>query len=424
MQVDVAIIGGGPAGCAAALTLGKRPDIRTLLIERGDYSRAKVGESLSPGVRSLLQYLGLWERFDREQRHSLMGNEAAWGSEDLGAMDFIFTLHGAGWALDRRAFEAMLAEEAEAAGATLWRETSVGACTWHGTQWRIGTTRGAVTARYLLDAAGRTSGLSLAQGARRLRNDTLVALCAVLPRAGRMAQVTRVEAVPEGWWYAAPLPSGAAMCCLFTDAGLSHAAGLADPARWSQALARTRHIAPLLRAEAPQVQVLPAFSGLLSDTNPALPMVAAGDAAAARDPLSSSGIPNAMASGIQAARVAADHLFGSGALAQGYRDSLLLDHQAYLRAHWRTYRTETRWPEAPFWRFRAAQARRAPGAVVRRRAVRERSIFVPGPVSDWIRRAASEEQTQLALMTRARAAFPALPDERLMLAVEELTEPV
>ncbi|WP_138919434.1 hypothetical protein [Oceanicola sp. S124] len=92
-----------------------------------------------------------------------------------------------------------------------------------------------------------------------------------------------------------------------------------------------------------------------------------GDAAAWRDPLSSSGIPTTVASGVQAARVAADHLFGSGALAQGHRGSIMLDHQAYLRAHWRCDQTRTRWPDHPFWHFRAAQVRRVPGARVRRR---------------------------------------------------------
>ena len=104
-DLDVAIIGGGPAGTAAALTLAKRGDMAVTVFERGAYDRPKVGESLSPGVRGLLQYLNLWERFEAEQTLSLFGTEAAWGSDTLGSMDFILTLHGAGWALDRRRFE-------------------------------------------------------------------------------------------------------------------------------------------------------------------------------------------------------------------------------------------------------------------------------------------------------------------------------
>ena len=95
-DVDVAVIGGGPAGTAAAITLRKRDDINVCVIETGDYHHPKVGESLSPGARALLQYLGLWEQFETENHLSMLGSEAAWGSETLGSMDFILTLHGAG----------------------------------------------------------------------------------------------------------------------------------------------------------------------------------------------------------------------------------------------------------------------------------------------------------------------------------------
>lgn len=60
---DVVIIGGGPAGISAALTLLKRTDISVLVVEAGHYDRPKSGESLSPGVRNLLDYLAVWDDF-------------------------------------------------------------------------------------------------------------------------------------------------------------------------------------------------------------------------------------------------------------------------------------------------------------------------------------------------------------------------
>lgn len=51
---DVAVVGGGPAGCAAAIT-SARAGLRTILFERGRYPRHKVcGEFISPEAHEIL----------------------------------------------------------------------------------------------------------------------------------------------------------------------------------------------------------------------------------------------------------------------------------------------------------------------------------------------------------------------------------
>lgn len=423
-NVDVAIIGGGPAGSAAAITLRKRDDISVAVIERGDYTNVKVGESLSPGARGLLQYLGLWERFEQEQRLSLLGTEASWGSDRLGTMDFILTLHGAGWALDRRRFEEMMAERAQVSGATLLKRSKVSACEYDGARWHLDIDGRAMTARYVIDAAGRTSPFSLGPNVHRQRNDTLTAVTARLPRADGCSQMTRVEAIADGWWYASPLPSGETIVCLFSDASRIHSSRLADPDTWAKALGKTRYISALVKPRCyrpDRLHSTAAFSSLLSGHDDRRPMIAAGDAIAARDPLSSSGIPNAMGSGIQAARVAADWLFGKGELGAAYLDSVSQDHFAYLKTHWQTYRTETRWPTAPFWAFRAAKVSRRPETVVRARPDGVPSIFVPARISKLIQDTAQTDKPLVDVVTQLRHTCPDIPDERLILAVEDLT---
>ena len=252
----------------------------------------------------------------------------------------------------------------------------------------------------------------------------LTAVTARLPRASGTAQMTRVEAFEDGWWYAAPLPSGQTIVCLFSDADRIHAARLSKPHMWWQALRATRHIAALISpgcAGPTKLESQPAFSSLLSGDDPSRPMIAAGDAIAARDPLSSSGIPNAMGSGIQAARVAADWLFGKGQLRAAYLDGVARDHFAYLKTHWQTYRTEHRWPAAPFWAFRSAHVTRRPDARVQARSDAAASIFVPARVARLIQQAAQTNAPFIDIVTRARALCPNIPDERLILAVEDLT---
>ena len=420
---DVIIIGGGPAGTAAALTLAKRREINVAVLEAGHYDQPKVGESLSPGVRSLLQYLGVWQAFENEHTLSMLGNEAAWGSETLGGMDFILTLHGEGWALDRLAFDAMLAREAAARGIHLKTGMRVNACNYDGQCWKVDAGGQTLKARYIIDAAGRVSSISLAHGAIRQRNDALTAITARIKSTSPLPHTARIEAFQHGWIYASPLPSGEVIVCLFSDAHVIHQLGFNHPDRWWKQIMETRHIAPYFDPqEVPsQLKIVPAFSSRLVETRQALPMIAAGDAAVARDPLSSSGIPNAIGSGIQAARVAADSLFGEGRLRGAYQEALSMDHHQYLRAHWKTYQVEKRWSSSDFWRFRSNEIKRHPKTMVVARASVKDSIFVPSRVSRWVRSETVEARSQYELAIAARTQFPDLPDERLLLGIEDLT---
>ena len=59
-RATVAVIGGGPAGASAALTLA-RHGIPALLLEQSDGSGNPDGECLAPTANPLLHRLGLYE---------------------------------------------------------------------------------------------------------------------------------------------------------------------------------------------------------------------------------------------------------------------------------------------------------------------------------------------------------------------------
>ena len=78
----------------------------------------------------------------------------------------------------------------------------------------------------------------------------------------------------------------------------------------------------------------------------------AGDAAMTWDPLSGQGICKALESGMHAARAIDCALNGDNHGLNDYAQWTRTQFDGYLQSRAKYYRTEQRWPDAPFWRRR------------------------------------------------------------------------
>ena len=60
---DVLVIGGGPGGsCAAALA--RQRNYRTLLVEKCEFPRFRIGESMLPASNAILRATGAWPKLE------------------------------------------------------------------------------------------------------------------------------------------------------------------------------------------------------------------------------------------------------------------------------------------------------------------------------------------------------------------------
>jgi flavin-dependent dehydrogenase len=215
-----------------------------------------------------------------------------------------------------------------------------------------------LTALQLIDASGRRAALGRKLGAQRNVVDRLIGLTVYVScETTRVSsQTILIEAAPDGWWYSTPLPGDRAVITFMTDADLVRSDGESIPKAFARKFSQTKYV----RARFPELSKLPPVHINSAQSQTLSPCVdrdwvAAGDAAASYDPLSSLGIGHAVLSGIQAARIAHERLNGNESLADAYGGDVARNYAAYRTRLTALYDAERRWPAQLFWSRRQRQ---------------------------------------------------------------------
>jgi flavin-dependent dehydrogenase len=218
---DVAVIGGGPAGSAAATLLARR-GYKVIALEKARHPRFHIGESLLPMNLPLFERLGVLDKVralgvfksgadfeaDNERGYNTFAFARAIGNSPPHAYQV--------W---RQDFDKMLYEHARECGADAREGHEVLAVEQNGpraTRLEVRADDGcnyAIQARYVVDASGRDAFLAAKKHLRRKNREHQSAAIfghfrGAEARSGEDAGNISIYRFKHGWMWMIPLPQG------------------------------------------------------------------------------------------------------------------------------------------------------------------------------------------------------------------------
>jgi len=314
---DVLIIGGGPGGSTAA-AYARQHDLRTLLVEKCEFPRFRIGESMLPTSNAILRETGAWPKI-----------EAAGFIPKYGAMFYLANGPGekevdfrnslipgleSTYQVERAKFDGILLDHARSVGTEVRMQTTVRAIEsdGEGNRVELESTAGrqTVTARWVLDASGRDNFFTTDQK-RAIDPPTSAKRMAVyshfhgVPRpSGRRAGHTIVVRLETGWFWIIPIDEQRTSVGLVTTLEAMRRANLEPAELFRQAVDGSPRLRELMGHATPTMEFRVTsdytyFRRELARER----LLLVGDAAGFFDPIFSSGVYMSLWSAQQAVKL-------------------------------------------------------------------------------------------------------------------------
>jgi 2-polyprenyl-6-methoxyphenol hydroxylase-like FAD-dependent oxidoreductase len=385
---DIAVIGAGPAGLAAACLLAAQ-GLKVVLFgdDRLHNQQQRLGETLSPTALDALAELDLVQDFLALRLPLVRGFQSTWGSEQIQWRPSTSMARGGGWFLDRRELIALLHQRATGLGVRLLNECvhQVSRCD-----------RSSVVSIQTSDREFKSSLVVYATGRWRAKAsppakwhvlDKMVACFVVLPAAKDPPDhAVRIDALENGWLYSVSEPSGRRVVALFTDgdlmqvlrSGYSHIVEALPHAPSISEVVSAAELPP--HAETTAISASTLFRRFAHGHR----WIACGEAAQTLDPLTSQGIASALNDGLDAAHTVVNVLQGDIESALQRETRRRRQFCEYMRTRLGYYHVEQRWPDSRFWKRRSdpSQLRSLVSSFRPAREALEQASWRPPPDDD------------------------------------------
>lgn len=271
---DVVIVGGGPSGSTVGTLLKKyAPDLSVAILERENFPRDHIGESLLPPINEILDEMGVWDRVEAANFPIKIGATYRWGRTSelwdlqfLPAEDFIEEPRPAklmgqrtrtAFQVDRAIYDKILLDRAAELGCEVREGTRVAKVHRQGDEITHLELDGGdrVVAKHYVDASGNAGVLQKALGIpidapTTLRN---IAIWDYWQNADWAVEIgiggTRIQVLSLGWGWIWFIPMGPTRTSigLVVPAEYYKKSGLRPAELYAKALAEEPRIVELTR---------------------------------------------------------------------------------------------------------------------------------------------------------------------------------
>lgn len=311
---DAIVIGGGPGGSAIS-TLLAQAGRKILQLEREEFPRYHIGESLLSGTADLLKKLGVLEKMEQAHFIKKFGVSWIWGvKRDLWTVyfkDALATPYDFGYQVERGPFDEMLLDNAREHGVNALERHQVVNLTWEGSRVNgveyesaATGTKTTVEAPWVIDASGQSNFITRQVATKRWDEKLAnMALWNYWENAYRPEGIdagnTFLPTFSEGWWWFIPLRNDITSVGVVLDReNYMQAKKEGMKGYYLNAIQRTPELAERLKSAKmiDEMRVLKDWS-YTYDRFFGQGFVAVGDAACFIDPLLSTGVHLAMLSG-------------------------------------------------------------------------------------------------------------------------------
>jgi flavin-dependent dehydrogenase len=205
---DVAIIGAGPGGSTLAALLARK-GYDVALIEKDNFPKFKVGESLLPYSADILRESGVLPEIDSGKYIRKYGAEFV-DHREPGSVYFEFENgidrdHPYAWEVERREFDHDLLKHAVKSGTKLYQPRTVTEVRETSDPVELVTDQGSIFCKFVVDATGRAAFMGNRQRTRTVNDDfnnvaVFTHFSGVKRREGKRGGDIIIAVLPEHSW--------------------------------------------------------------------------------------------------------------------------------------------------------------------------------------------------------------------------------